>query len=183
MSRYCGVWSLFLRTPPSADAALTWNAARFLTRTVHGTAYAVWSLPTTDSTIELSADCFGSRGNERQHIKSDTSAPEYCATGGDTEGYVGALDYRQTLSGHWQVMAGARVSVVDMKNNGAYAGGEGESSIFGHLEDNEALYAEARARYGVISATAGLRAERTGVRSTFSGGGRQSCCRTASGPR
>ncbi len=96
---------------------------------------------------------------------------------------MGALDYRQTLSGHWQVMAGARVSVVDMKNNGAYAGGEGESSIFGHLEDNEALYAEARARYGVISATAGLRAERTGVRSTFSGGGRQSCCRTASGPR
>lgn len=156
-------------TPPDDRPSLTWNAARFATRTLHGTAFASWKLPSPESAVDIGIDFFDSRGDERQHITSDNTAPVNGDTGGTTRGYVGAIDWHQAISGHWQMSAGARVSVVDMKNDGAYAGGDSRKSQFGHLEDNEALYAEARTRYGAVTATAGLRAERTGVRSKFSG--------------
>ena len=156
-------------TPPGDIPSRTWNAARFATRTLHGTAFASWKLPSPESAVEIGIDFFDNRGDERQHITSDTTAPVNGDTGGTTKGYVGTIDWHHTISGHWWMSAGARVSVVDMKNDGTYAGGDSRKSRFGHLEDNEALYAEARMRYGAVTATAGLRAERTGMRSRFSG--------------
>lgn len=157
-------------SPESSAPAVTDNRTRFNTRNIYGNLYLRHASPRPESDITLSLDFFNHRNTERQDMTGNDGSDIDCDMGGTTAGYVGALDMRHTLSDRWHISAGVRTSFVSMHNDGEYSGtADLLGSTFGYDENVNAIYAESRARYGRLTATAGLRMEQGNLSTTFSG--------------
>jgi len=156
---------------PAADTPLlTDNATRFHTRNIYGNLYLRRTGPLPESDMTLNLDFFNYRNTERQAMDDNSGSDIDCDMGGSTSGYVGSLDVRHPLSGHWHLSGGIRASYVTMHNDGQYTGtSDVLGSTFGYRENINAIYAESRARYGHVTATVGLRMEQTNLSTTFTG--------------
>lgn len=157
-------------SPESPSPTVTDNRTRFHTRNIYGNIYLRHTSPRPESDITLSLDFFNHRNTERQDMSDNIGTDIDCDMGGTTAGYVGAIDLRHALSDRWHLSAGVRTSFVTMHNDGEYSGtADLLGSTFGYDENVNAIYAESRARYGRLTATAGLRMEQGNLSTTFSG--------------
>lgn len=161
-------------TVPSADIpVVTDNNTRFHTRNIFGNLYMRHTAARPESDVTLNLDFFNYRNSERQSMTDNMDTDIDGDMGGTTAGYVGALDFRHTLSGHWHISGGLRCSYVTMDNDGRYSGqtsaADALGSDFKYSENVNAAYGEGRARYGRLTATMGLRIEQTNLSTVFSG--------------
>lgn len=155
--------------PAAPVPETTLNHTRFDSRNIYGSAYLKKALPSPDSHMTLCFDFFSYRGTERQALEGDSGGDLDGGGGGNTRGYAGTYDYAHTLSASFRISLGAKFSVVDMTHGGRYTGLENVDSDFGYIEDVEALYAEGALSMGRVALMAGLRGERAGMRTRFSG--------------
>lgn len=166
-------------TPIDGNPIITNNSARFITHNVYGGAYLKKQASGSKNGWTLSFDFFNHDNTENQLMEDNASTSIKGDMSGNTFGLVGNFDWQKTLSSNWEITAGLRTSYIRMSNLGIYSDQSEQASSkdhsaslgssFGYSENVNALYAEAKARYGFLTATAGLRAEESNLNSDFSG--------------
>lgn len=162
--------------PLSPRPSVTSNKATFITRNIYGGVYLKRTIPLSESDWTAAIDFFNYRSREHQLISHNRNNDLKGYMAGTTKGVIATLDRRQSVSPHWHLSAGIRCSYVRMQNNGDYDGtipdseaGDNIASTFGYTENVNAVYAEARAVFGCISAGMGIRGEYYRLHSHFSG--------------
>ena len=183
-------YNLFRRKEPAVmttfvplvpDATVTSNDALFLTDNIFGEIYI--KRRSTEKGSDWTATCnfFRYKSSESQVMKDNTGMNIDGDMTGKTYGVVGSFDLSKTLSQHWNIFTGARISYIDMKSEGIYSGqkskisGVNPSAIdnldskFGYNENVNALYAEGKYDYGILNLTLGLRGEFSNLNTCFSG--------------
>ncbi len=159
---------------------VTSNNALFITDNIFGELYIKRSSKDNSRDWVAAFDFFRYKSLESQLMEDNTGMSIDGDMTGNTYGLVGSFDYNRSLSQHWQISVGGRVSYVDMNSSGRYIGyysstTENTSDIdnlnssFGYNENVNALYAEGKLGYGIFSASVGIRGEQSHLNTFFSG--------------
>lgn len=167
--------------PFEPNLNVTSNKALFVTHNLFGDVYLKRQLSDSKSGWTAACDFFGYESSEGQLMEDNTGMSVDGHMGGNTYGAVCTFDFNKWISRHWQILAGARVSYVDMNSEGCYMGYpakySGESSrrtgdldsSFGYNENVNALYVEGKGEYGIMGLCFGIRAEQSNLTTYFSG--------------
>ena len=174
--------TMLTATPLDKIPSITANTVRFITRNLYGGMYLKHRSSDPENSWNMSVDFFNHNNTERQ-LMENASAPSIKGDmSGHTFGMAATFDWQKSLSENWLISAGGRASYVKMDNLGTYDGPQNQQkqtpdtdktqslgSSFGYNENVNALYTEVKTRYGVLTATGGLRAEQSNLNSDFSG--------------
>lgn len=167
--------------PLVSKSIVTSNNAKFITNNLWGEIYIKRN--SSDKSFDWMAACdfFSYKTLEGQLMEDNTGMSVDGNMTGKTYGIVGTFDFNKSISKHWRFSGGGRVSYVDMNNEGLYdgisskeakptsAGIDNLTSSFGYDENVNALYAEGKCEYGILTANVGLRGEQSRLTTFFSG--------------
>lgn len=175
--------TMYTTIPFNPVIAKTSNNAKFITNNIYGEVYLKRNLSVPQSNWTAACNFFNYRNKESQLMEDNSGKTIDGKMSNITYGIVGTFDWHRTLSSHWFLSYGTRISYVQMRSLGEYLTHQNnESAIsfdtdfsdtldssFSYSENVNGLYGEVMASYGIFNVSGGIRAEQSNLHTDFSG--------------